>query len=83
LKIIHLNKILFGLILIALLLAPGEMGFAQEGGEGGPVYVVQEGDSLWDIAQRFRVSIGELSQVNGIRDPSQLVAGARFMQVPR
>lgn len=78
-KIIHLNKILFGLILIALLLAPGEMGFAQEGGEGGPVYVVQEGDSLWDIAQRFRVSIGELSQVNGIRDPSQLVAGARLV----
>jgi murein DD-endopeptidase MepM/ murein hydrolase activator NlpD len=79
LKINPLGKILSSLILIVLLLAPGKIGFAQESGEGGPVYVVQEGDSLWDIAQRFRVSIDELSRVNGISDPSQLVAGARLV----
>jgi hypothetical protein len=71
LKIFYWGKILIALIFIALLFSPGESGFAQDSGEGGPVYVVQEGDSLWDIAQRFRVSIDELSRVNGISDPGQ------------
>jgi len=79
LKNLHWSKILIGFVLIVLLFAPDERGFAQENGEGGPVYVVQVGDSLWDIAQRFRVSIDELSRVNGISDPSQLVAGARLV----
>ena len=26
----------------------------------GPVYIVQEGDTLWDIAIRFNVSVNDL-----------------------
>jgi murein DD-endopeptidase MepM/ murein hydrolase activator NlpD len=79
LKTVQWSKLFIGVLLVALLLIPGERGFAQESGSEGPVYVVQEGDSLWDIAQRFRVSIDELSRVNGISDPSQLAAGARLV----
>jgi murein DD-endopeptidase MepM/ murein hydrolase activator NlpD len=33
---------------------------------GGPVYVVQEGDSLWDIAARFNVSVDDIAAANGM-----------------
>jgi murein DD-endopeptidase MepM/ murein hydrolase activator NlpD len=45
----------------------------------GPVYIVQEGDSLWDIALRFKVSMDDLARANGISDPSQLVVGERLV----
>lgn len=45
----------------------------------GPIYIVQEGDSLWDIAARFRVSLADLQNLNGITNPGQLVAGARLV----
>lgn len=46
-----------------------------------PVYVVQEGDTLWSIAARFRISMTDLATTNGIADPSQLVVGAR-LEIP-
>jgi murein DD-endopeptidase MepM/ murein hydrolase activator NlpD len=45
----------------------------------GPVYIVQEGDSLWDIALRFKVSMDDLARANGISDPGQLVVGERLV----
>jgi murein DD-endopeptidase MepM/ murein hydrolase activator NlpD len=47
----------------------------QEGEPEGPVYIVQTGDSLWDIALRFRVTMDDLARANGITDPNQLVVG--------
>lgn len=38
-------------------------------------YVVQPGDSLWSIAQRFRVSVAELSAINNLQNPNQLMVG--------
>lgn len=77
-----LVKMFILLAVAALLLVPaGEMlagGLAQEAPDG-PVYIVQEGDSLWDIAARFRVSMAELQKANGISDPGQLVVGARLV----
>jgi murein DD-endopeptidase MepM/ murein hydrolase activator NlpD len=32
----------------------------------GPVYVVQEGDTLWEIANRFGVSVEEIQSVNNL-----------------
>ena len=32
----------------------------------GPVYVVQEGDTLWDIASRFNVSVNDLQAINNL-----------------
>jgi murein DD-endopeptidase MepM/ murein hydrolase activator NlpD len=45
----------------------------------GPTYQVQEGDTLWDIALRFRVPIDELQQVNGITDAAQIDVGNQLV----
>ena len=70
---------LLALYLVFGLTAPSSTVLAQETEAEGPVYIVQEGDSLWSIAVRFQVSVAELSQVNQITDPSQLVIGARLV----
>jgi len=36
----------------------------------GPTYIVQEGDSLWSIAQRFDVNISDLEAINNLSDPT-------------
>ncbi len=32
----------------------------------GPVYIVQQGDTLWDIASRFNVSVTDLEAINNL-----------------
>ena len=49
--------------------------YAQQAEPGGPIYIVQEGDSLWDIAIRFSVPLDSLANANGISDASQLSIG--------
>jgi LysM repeat protein len=61
-----------------LLLTPGA-ATAQDGETDGPYYIVQAGDSLWDIAARFGVPLDELMRANGIDDPDRLDAGARLL----
>lgn len=58
------------------ILSPGPRVMAQDQQPDGPVYIVQEGDSLWDIAVRFGVSMQDLQSANGITDPNQLTLGA-------
>lgn len=76
-------KILCGLLLFYQAITPDVDGFArpayQETLQDGPIYVVQEGDSLWDIAMRFGVSLTDLERVNGISDPGQLTVGAQLV----
>lgn len=52
---------------------------AQEDKPKGPVYIVQEGDSLWEIAVKFSVSLEELTQFNNITNPNQLSAGDKIV----
>ena len=52
---------------------------AQEQDQGEPYYIVQEGDSLWQIAARFGVTLGELQGINGIIDPGQVVVGTKLV----
>jgi LysM repeat protein len=53
------------------------------GGTGGPVgtsnYVVQPGDSLIAIAQRYSTSINALAQLNGIANPNRIFVGQRLI----
>ncbi len=45
----------------------------------GPVYVVQEGDSLYLIAQRFGTTVEAIASANGITDPSRIVPGMELV----
>jgi murein DD-endopeptidase MepM/ murein hydrolase activator NlpD len=51
---------------------------AQDGDQDEPYYIVQAGDSLWEIAARFGISVEELQQANNLSDPGQVVVGARL-----
>ncbi len=64
------------ILLITLALAwPARPAIAQEENPEGPVYIVQEGDTLFDIAQRFGVNWLDLANANDIGDASQLEVG--------
>ncbi|MBI2757768.1 MAG: LysM peptidoglycan-binding domain-containing protein [Chloroflexi bacterium] len=52
---------------------------AQDGGQDQPYYIVQEGDSLWQIAARFGVSLQDLQQANNISDAGQVSIGAQLV----
>lgn len=67
---------------LLLSLAPINGAGAQESQPSGPVYIVQPGDTLWDIAQRFGVSMDELANANGITDAGRLSAGDQLV-IPR
>jgi LysM repeat protein len=54
----------------------GEPGAA--GPEGG-TYTVQAGDTPYDIAQRFGVSVEELMEANEITDPTSLSVGQKLI----
>jgi murein DD-endopeptidase MepM/ murein hydrolase activator NlpD len=61
-------------ILLALVVTP--VATAQD---DEPYVVVQEGDTLWQIAARFGISPDELQQANNINDPGQVSIGARLV----
>jgi LysM repeat protein len=44
-------------------------------------YTIQQGDTLFGIAQAFGVSVDELISFNGIADPDAIQAGQR-LQIP-
>ena len=50
----YLASFLTGLVVAAMFLITVLPADAQENPTDGPVYIIQEGDLLWDIAQRFR-----------------------------
>ena len=67
------------LLLILVLLWPLGGGYAQEENPAGPVYVVQQGDTLSSIAQRFGVSLDDLARANNISNPNQISEGAQLV----
>jgi LysM repeat protein len=46
---------------------------------GGRVYIVQEGDTLYRIANRFGVKVATLAQANGITNMSLIYVGQRLV----
>jgi murein DD-endopeptidase MepM/ murein hydrolase activator NlpD len=67
------------LVLLLILLSCSPVGPARAQGADGPVYVVQPGDTLWAIAQRFGVSVDALALANGIADAGQIHIGDRLV----
>ena len=67
------------IFLIMIVLLSTEVGFAQQISPAGPVYIVQPGDTLWNIAQRFRVSINDITKINNLSNPNQLTEGMQII----
>lgn len=65
----------------ALALALALPLFAPDPGAAAQV-VVQEGETLSQIAERHRVSLPRLMEINGIRDPDLVQAGTRLTLPP-
>lgn len=42
------------------------------------LYIVQEGDTLWKIAKRFRSTIDDIVRTNGIEDPNKISIGQKI-----
>ena len=74
-KWVLIVELILAFSLLSLALPAG----AQADEPDGPVYIVQEGDSLWDIAVRFRISLEDLAGANGIVDPNQIDVGDRLV----
>ena len=72
-------RLIFVLVLALGLLLPGQTSLARQTEADGPIYIVQEGDSLWSIALRFRVSMSDLENINQISNPNQLAVGMRLV----
>lgn len=66
-------------LLAALIFSSIKLASAQEEMQKGPVYIVQEGDTLWEIAQRFGVPWDLLARENNIDDPSRILAGMELV----
>ncbi len=68
------------LLLLCLLAATLPSAARGQGGTpAGPVYVVQSGDTLWAIAQRFGVSLDALVSANHLSDANSLKAGDQLV----
>ena len=73
------SRLLFVLPAFVLSLTLYSPVIAQDGDHDEPYYIVQEGDTLWEIAARFAVTVEDLQQANNISDPGQVVIGARLV----
>lgn len=52
---------------------------ATPGLEGAQTYVVESGDTLWDIAQRFGTTVEALVEANGLEEAADLTVGQQLI----
>jgi len=67
------------LLVILIILSPTKFVSAQGTSPSGPIYIVQEGDALWEIASRFHVTQEELANANGILNADQIAVGQQLI----
>ncbi|MCI9272741.1 MAG: LysM peptidoglycan-binding domain-containing protein [Clostridiales bacterium] len=41
-------------------------------------YIVQPGDTLWNIAQLYNTTVNDIARYNGISDPDQIMPGQKL-----
>jgi murein DD-endopeptidase MepM/ murein hydrolase activator NlpD len=74
------SKLRLSLFFLFLCLAiPTTASLAAPTRQEGPVYIVQQGDSLNSIALRFGISPDQLANANDISDPNALNIGQRLV----
>ncbi len=79
---LKLSKVLLSILLITLALTPVQAVKAQDQPAAeAPVYIVQAGDTLYDIAIRFGVSQNDIIQLNQIAD-ANLVSEGTELRIP-
>ena len=66
------------LVVVVLLAAVASPVAAQDPTPEPPVYVVQPGDTLYRIAQRFGTTVEAIAGANGIADPSLINVGQKL-----
>ena len=42
------------------------------------IYIVKKGDTLWDIAKRFRSTVDDIVRVNGLENPNKINVGEKL-----
>ena len=67
---------LFWVLVLTVLLAVPWQVSAQSGGPGQPmVHIVQRGETMFSIAQRYGSTVDAITHANGIPDPRQIYVG--------
>ncbi len=64
------KRLLIGLLLLSVLFWASPVSAQTATPPAGPVYIVQEGDTLWGISVRFNVSVDAIMAANGMVDQS-------------
>ena len=72
------RNITFIILAIALLLPAQNLVLAQTD-TSGAIYIVQQGDTLGDIAARLGVTVQELIEANQLTDPNSISAGQQLV----
>lgn len=47
------------------------------------VYIVQKGDTLWEIAKRYNTTIEDIAEINDIENPDKIYPGQRLLILKR
>lgn len=42
------------------------------------IYIVKKGDTLWQIAKKFRSTVDDIARVNGIENPDRIIEGEKL-----
>jgi len=58
--------------------AVGASGAGATEGSGDGMYVVEKGDTLWNIAEKNGISHGNLAEWNNVNDPRELQVGRKL-----
>ena len=43
------------------------------------IYVIEEGDTLWKLAKKYKTTISDIVKLNDIQDPDYIVAGEKLI----
>jgi membrane-bound lytic murein transglycosylase D len=62
--------------------APSKSSTAKTGSGKYTIYTIQSGDNLWEIADKFDVTVSQLKSLNGLKNNSRLTPGQKI-KVPK